>query len=159
MYLLLSPQRQFLNHPVQEIDTLTRSARTPSTLTPSATPCTPCSGWSSTMRIQRYIEWLFRIQNRKWRATKQQPILLPGPAVLGCFLVSFHFLSYIHHSRTVLHEHFSHEWKMAGLSHLQCLSGLLDIIIMDIQWWLDIVTIRYCYKLQLEQSAIDPQIL
>ena len=30
--------------------------------------------------------------NRKWRETKQQPSMLPGPAVPGCCLVSFHFL-------------------------------------------------------------------
>ena len=29
---------------------------------------------------------------RKWNETKQQPSLLPGPAVPGCSLVSFHFL-------------------------------------------------------------------
>ena len=30
--------------------------------------------------------------DRKWKETKQQPSMLPGPAVPGCSLVSFHFL-------------------------------------------------------------------
>ena len=30
--------------------------------------------------------------HRKWNETKQQPSLLPGPAVPVCSLVSFHFL-------------------------------------------------------------------
>ena len=30
--------------------------------------------------------------HRKWKETKQQPSMLPGPAVPGCSLVSFHFL-------------------------------------------------------------------
>ena len=30
--------------------------------------------------------------NRKWKKIKQQPGMLPGPAVPGCCLVSFHFL-------------------------------------------------------------------
>ena len=30
--------------------------------------------------------------HRKWNKIKQQPSLLPGPAVPGCSLVSFHFL-------------------------------------------------------------------
>ena len=33
-----------------------------------------------------------RLAHRKWKETKQQPIMLPGPAVPGCCLVSFHFL-------------------------------------------------------------------
>ena len=33
-----------------------------------------------------------RMAHRKWKETKQQPCLLPGPAVPGCSLVSFHFL-------------------------------------------------------------------
>ena len=34
--------------------------------------------------------------NRKWKEIKQQPSMLPGPAVPGCCLVSFHFLWTIH---------------------------------------------------------------
>ena len=41
------------------------------------------------------------LPHRKWKETKQQPIMLPGPAVPGCCLVSFHFMCHIHHSRTV----------------------------------------------------------
>ena len=33
-----------------------------------------------------------RMAHWKWKETKQQPSLLPGPAVPGCSLVSFHFL-------------------------------------------------------------------
>ena len=43
-----------------------------------------CTGW---------MEWM---SHRKWRETKQQPIMLPGPAVPGCCLVSFCFLVDIH---------------------------------------------------------------
>ena len=32
------------------------------------------------------------LPHRKWKETKQQPSMLPGPAVPGCCLVSFHFL-------------------------------------------------------------------
>ena len=41
------------------------------------TPCTVCS---------------HRMAHRKWKETKQQPRMMPGPAVPGCCLVSFHFL-------------------------------------------------------------------
>ena len=30
--------------------------------------------------------------HRKWKESKQQPSMLPGPAVRGCCLISFHFL-------------------------------------------------------------------
>ena len=43
-----------------------------------------CTGW---------MDWMLR---RKWRETKQQPSMLPGPAVPGCCLVSFSFLCIIH---------------------------------------------------------------
>ena len=33
-----------------------------------------------------------KMAQRKWKETKQHPSLLPGPAVPGCSLVSFHFL-------------------------------------------------------------------
>ena len=33
-----------------------------------------------------------RMAHRKWIETKQQPSMLPGPAVPGCSLVYFHFL-------------------------------------------------------------------
>ena len=37
-----------------------------------------------------------RMAHRKWKETKRQPSLLPGPAVPGCCLVTFHFLWAIH---------------------------------------------------------------
>ena len=33
-----------------------------------------------------------RMAHRKWKEIKQQPSMLPGPAVPGCSLVSLHFL-------------------------------------------------------------------
>ena len=36
-------------------------------------------------------EWMEWMSHRKRRETKQQPSMLPGPAVPGCCLVSFHF--------------------------------------------------------------------
>ena len=32
-----------------------------------------------------------RMAHRKWKETKKQPSMLPGPVVAGCCLVSFHF--------------------------------------------------------------------
>ena len=37
-----------------------------------------------------------KMAHRKWKETKQQPSMLPGPAVPGCCLISFHFLWAIH---------------------------------------------------------------
>ena len=31
------------------------------------------------------------MSHRKWKETKQEPCMLPGPAVPGCCLISFHF--------------------------------------------------------------------
>ena len=45
------------------------------------------------------IRWM---SHRKWNETKQQPRMLPGPAVPGCCLISFHFLWAIHPIRPVL---------------------------------------------------------
>ena len=39
--------------------------------------------------------------HRKWKEIKQQPSMLPGPAVPGCCLISFHFLWAIHPIRPV----------------------------------------------------------
>ena len=43
--------------------------------------------------------WIFastacghRMAHRKWKESKQQPSMLPGPAVPGCCYISFHFL-------------------------------------------------------------------
>ena len=35
---------------------------------------------------------VYTLPNRKWKETKQQPSMLPGPAVSDCYLVSFYFL-------------------------------------------------------------------
>ena len=48
-----------------------------------------CTGW---------IEWM---SHRKQRETKQQPSMLPGPAVPGCCLGSFRFLCNIHSSHSI----------------------------------------------------------
>ena len=48
--------------------------------------------------IQEYTEWM---SHRKQRETKQQPSMLPGPAVPGCCLVSSHFLCDIHYIHSV----------------------------------------------------------
>ena len=40
--------------------------------------------------------------HRKWKESKQQPSMLPGPAVPGCCLISFYFLWAIHPIRPVL---------------------------------------------------------
>ena len=51
---------------------------------------------------KRYCAVLvLRMAHRKWRETKQQPSLLPGLAVLGCCLVSIHFLLAILSTSTV----------------------------------------------------------
>ena len=41
--------------------------------------------------------------HRKWIESKQQSSMLPGPAVPGCCLISFHFLWDIHPIRPALH--------------------------------------------------------
>ena len=43
-------------------------------------------------RLYRYSGCSHRMAHRKWKEMKQQPGMLPGPAVPGCCLVSFHFL-------------------------------------------------------------------
>ena len=44
---------------------------------------------------------VFRMAHRKWKESKQQPSMLPGPAVPGCCLVSFHILWAILSTSTV----------------------------------------------------------
>ena len=46
--------------------------------------------------------FVLRIAHRKWKEIKQQPSLLPGPAVPGCRSVSFHILLAILSTSTVL---------------------------------------------------------
>jgi len=56
-----------------------------------------CSGGNETAMILplRFHHTTGRIgwmSPRKWKEAKQQPSMLPGPAVPGCCLISFHFL-------------------------------------------------------------------
>ena len=48
-----------------------------------------------------HTECMECMSHRKRRETKQQPSMLPGPAMPGCCLVSFHFLSDIHSIHSV----------------------------------------------------------
>ena len=41
------------------------------------------------------------MSHRKWKEAKQEPCMLPGPAVPGCYLILFHFLWAIHPIRPV----------------------------------------------------------
>ena len=56
---------------------------------------------SSLLREMWCTVLVLRMAQRKWKEIKQQPSMLPGPAVPGCCLVSFHFLCYILCSRSV----------------------------------------------------------
>ena len=85
-------------------------------------------------------EWLLSIEHRKWRETKQQPIILPGPAVPGCCLVSLHFLCYILCSRSVRSEYV---W----------LSGLSEKTLPQIVWIP--VGERNCWNSQREGKGLD----
>ena len=44
---------------------------------------------------------VLRMVHKKWKETKQLPSILPGPAVPGCYLVSFHILWAILSTSTV----------------------------------------------------------
>ena len=44
---------------------------------------------------------VLRMAQRKWKESKQQPSMLPGPAVPGCCLVSFHIMWAILSTSTV----------------------------------------------------------
>ena len=48
-----------------------------------------------------HTEWMEWMSHRKRRETKQEPSMLPSPAVPGCCLVSFHFLCDIHYIHSV----------------------------------------------------------
>ena len=52
-------------------------------------------------KCSTYTVLVLRMTHRKWRETKQQPSMLPGPAVTGCCLVYFHFLWVILSTSTV----------------------------------------------------------
>ena len=42
------------------------------------------------------------MSHRKWKETKHEPSMLPGPAKPGCCLISFNFLWAIHPIRPVV---------------------------------------------------------
>ena len=48
---------------------------------------------------------VLRMAHRKWKETKQQPSMLPGPAFPGCYLVSSHILWAILSTSTVYYCH------------------------------------------------------
>ena len=88
------------------------SSPTPATWAPSQT--LPCAwDWTSrTLPKARYafLHWagffrctvlVLRMAHRKWEDIKQQPSILPGPAVPGGCLVSFHILWAILSTSTV----------------------------------------------------------
>ena len=50
---------------------------------------------------QPCTEWMECMSHRKLKETKQQPSMLPCPAVPGCCLVSFHFMCNIHSIHSV----------------------------------------------------------
>ena len=66
-----------------------------------------------------YTVLVLRMTHRKWRETKQQPIMLPGPAVPGGCLVSFHFLWAILSTSTVY-------WLQVGSKKLE--TGLIRLL-------------------------------
>ena len=49
---------------------------------------------------------VLRMAHRKWKEFKQQPSMLPGSAVPGCCLASFHFLWAILSTGTVYYNYF-----------------------------------------------------
>ena len=56
------------------------------------------------VRLELNVECTGRMgwmAHRKWKKIKQQPSMLPGPAVPGSYLASFHFLWAIHPIRPV----------------------------------------------------------
>ena len=70
--------------------------------------------------------------HRKWKETKQQPSMLPGPAVPGCCLISFHFLLAIHPIRPV-------QQFLSSLSQ-----GFKDTVLGNsLGWWADTAP-TYC---------------
>ena len=54
------------------------------------------SAQDNAWQVTRYTGRMGWMANRKWKEVKQQPSMLPSPAVPGCCLVSFHFLCDIH---------------------------------------------------------------
>ena len=63
--------------------------------------CTPLDELSRTITNNMSTVLVLRLAHRKWKETKQQPSMLPGPAVPGSCLVSFHILWAILNTSTV----------------------------------------------------------
>ena len=66
-----------------------------------------------------------RMAHRKWKDTKQQPSMLPGPAVPGSSLVSFHFLWAILCPQAVLplSRNILTSWEMSEMSPIDSVHG------------------------------------
>ena len=62
---------------------------------------TSCSNDPSLWLLYVTTWWMEWMSHRTWRLTKQQPSMLPGPAVPGCCLVYFCFLCDIHSIHSV----------------------------------------------------------
>ena len=77
------------------------------------------------------MEWM---SHRKQRETKQQPSMLPGPAVPGCCLVSFRFLCDIHSIHS-LHE-ISPAWIVRFTSgiELETFLCILQMLVQNPHW-------------------------
>ena len=69
------------------------------------------------------------MSHRKGRETKQQPIMLPGPAVPGCSLVSFRFMWDMHSIHSVQIVIMDHSVQAIGS---QCSHHLLSLTRWDI---------------------------
>ena len=70
-----------------------------------------------------------RMAHRKWKETKQQPSMLPGPAVSGCCSIFFHFLWAILCPQAVQYRHLTQPDKPVRssmtrhLSYHDCIDG------------------------------------
>ena len=56
---------------------------------PKSPKCHSRRGLFRTWRCTGRMGWM---AHRKWKGSEQQPSMLPGPAMPGCCLISFHFL-------------------------------------------------------------------
>ena len=64
--------------------------------------------------------------HRKLKEIKQQPSLLPGPAVPGCCLVSFYFLWAILCPQAVVYEEMEPELPFRGESDIQTIENWFE---------------------------------
>ena len=100
----------------------------------TASWCTNWEGQKSQIRGTRYIctVLVLRMAHGKWKETKQQPSMLPGPAVTGCCLVYFHILWAILSTSTVLRQ------SKSSLKHRArelCLAEFSLITYVNVQGW------------------------